>query len=173
MSLTVLKKVWQFLPLALLATLLGKPAIAGDPFGPVAAPISPESYSLRIEIRLSARQLALYRGTTLLRTYPVAVGREGWQTPTGSFEVLEKIQDPAWMNPFTRRVTPGGSPDNPLGRYWLGFWTNGENWVGMHGTPNPESVGRAASHGCIRLHNSDIQELFTLVTVGTPVQVVH
>jgi lipoprotein-anchoring transpeptidase ErfK/SrfK len=173
MWLFVVRKFWQFLGLVLLSTLLGKPAIAGDPFGPVAAPIAPESYALEIEIRLSARQLALYRGTTLLRTYPVAVGREGWQTPTGTFEVLEKIADPAWMNPFTRRVIAGGSVENPLGRHWLGFWTDGENWVGMHGTPNPESVGRAASHGCIRLHNEDIRELFTLVGVGTPVRVVH
>lgn len=172
MWLIVLRKLCQFSALVLLSTLLGKPAIAGDPFGPVAAPITQESYALAIEIRLSQRQLVLYRGTTLLRTYPVAVGREGWQTPIGTFEVLDKVENPAWMNPFTNRVTPGGSVENPLGRHWLGFWTDGTNWVGMHGTPNPESVGRAASHGCIRLHNSDIRELFTLVSVGTPVRVV-
>lgn len=108
----------------------------------------------------------------MLGSYPVAVGREGWQTPVGSFEVREMIADPVWMNPFTRQLTPGGDPSNPLGRFWIGFWTDGTNWVGMHGTPNPESVGQAASHGCIRLYNNDIQALFSQVTIGTPVNVV-
>lgn len=127
---------------------------------------------LRIEINLTHRQLTLYRGASQLKTYPVAVGREGWQTPVGSFSVQQMLPDPAWRNPFTGDVIHGGDPDNPLGRYWIGFWTDGTNWVGMHGTPNPDSVGTAASHGCIRLYNSDIQELFALVDVGTPVIVV-
>lgn len=131
-----------------------------------------EELPLRITIDLSDRRLTLYRGTTVLHTYPVAVGREGWQTPTGEFEVRQMVQDPTWMNPFTREVVEGGHPRNPLGRYWIGFWTDGTNWVGMHGTPNPETVGTAASHGCIRLYNDDIQALFGQVTMGTPVTVV-
>lgn len=131
-----------------------------------------EDLPLRITIDLSDRRLTLYRGDTVLHTYPVAVGREGWQTPTGEFEVRQMVQDPTWMNPFTREVIDGGHPRNPLGRYWIGFWTDGTNWVGMHGTPNPETVGTAASHGCIRLYNDDIQALFGQVTMGTPVTVV-
>jgi lipoprotein-anchoring transpeptidase ErfK/SrfK len=134
--------------------------------------ISPHAQRLRLEIDLSRRQLILYQDETQVKSYPVAVGRQGWRTPIGSFEVAQMIHDPAWTNPFTGRVIAGGSPENPLGRYWIGFWTDGQNWVGMHGTPNPESVGREASHGCIRLYNRDIQELFTLVQVGTPVDVV-
>jgi lipoprotein-anchoring transpeptidase ErfK/SrfK len=134
--------------------------------------VSPSSQRLRLEIDLSSRQLLLYQDETQLKSYPVAVGRQGWRTPVGNFEVMQMIHDPAWTNPFTGRVIAGGNPENPLGRYWIGFWTDGHNWVGMHGTPNPESVGREASHGCIRLYNRDIQELFTLVQVGTPVEVV-
>jgi lipoprotein-anchoring transpeptidase ErfK/SrfK len=143
---------------------------------PAIAPTLTTAYTqpqmTRLEIDVSSRQLTLYRGDRAVRVYPVAVGREGWQTPVGDFEVREMIHNPAWMNPFTQQVTPGGDPENPLGRYWIGFWTDGTNWVGMHGTPNPESVGRAASHGCIRLYNEDIQELFSQVQVGTPVIVV-
>ncbi len=127
---------------------------------------------LLIEIHLGDRRLTLYQGSTAVKQYPVAVGREGWQTPTGEFEVTQMIPDPAWQHPFTGDVILGGTPENPLGRYWIGFWTDGNNWVGMHGTPNPETVGTAASHGCIRLYNQDIEELFTLVQLGTPVVVV-
>lgn len=134
--------------------------------------VLPEERPLHITIDLSDRRLTLYQGDTVLRTIPVAVGRSAYPTPTGEFEVRQMIRDPSWMNPFTHEVIEGGSPRNPLGRFWIGFWTDGTNWVGMHGTPNPESVGTAASHGCIRLYNEDIQALFAQVSMGTPVTVV-
>lgn len=137
---------------------------------PAAAPATPSG--MRLQIDLSSRRLTLYQGEMEMSHFPIAVGREGWQTPIGEWEVRQMIHDPAWRNPFTGRVISGSDPENPLGDYWIGFWTDGENWVGMHGTPNPESVGRAASHGCIRLYNHDIAALFALVTVGTPVIVV-
>jgi len=126
----------------------------------------------RLEISLRRRQVTLYRENTLIKSYPIAIGRKGWETPTGNFQVLQMIQNPKWIHPFTGEAIPGGDPENPLGHYWIGFWTNGKNWVGFHGTPNPESVGKAASHGCIRMHNKDVEELFRQVSVGTPVTVV-
>lgn len=134
--------------------------------------VLPEETALHITIDLSDRRLTLSQGDTVLRTVPVAVGRASFPTPTGEFEVQQMIRDPSWMNPFTQEVIEGGSPNNPLGRFWIGFWTDGNNWVGMHGTPNPESVGTAASHGCVRLYNDDIQALFAQVSMGTPVTVV-
>lgn len=125
-----------------------------------------------LEIDLSDRRLTLYRGDVQVKSYPVAVGRQGWRTPIGDFAVMQMAQNPTWVNPLTGQVINGGAPSNPLGEYWIGFWTDGYNWVGMHGTPNPESVGREASHGCVRLYNHDIQELFAIVDVGTPVRVV-
>ena len=139
---------------------------------PIEMPAAPVPAALRLEIDLSSRRLTLYEGETERKRYPIAVGRQGWQTPIGEWEVREMIANPAWRNPFTGAVTPGGDPENPLGNFWIGFWSDGRNWVGMHGTPNPESVGRAASHGCIRLYGHDIEELFSRVTVGTPVVVV-
>ncbi len=127
---------------------------------------------INLKIVISRRQVILYRGKTQIKSYPIAVGRPGWETPTGNFQILNMTKDPAWMHPFTGESIPGGSPKNPLGRYWIGFWTNGTNWIGFHGTPDPESVGKAASHGCIRMYNKDVQELFAQVNIGTPVTVV-
>jgi lipoprotein-anchoring transpeptidase ErfK/SrfK len=127
---------------------------------------------IRLEINISRRQLTLYHENMPIKRYPVAVGRPGWETPTGYFQVIQMIQKPRWIHPFTGKAIPGGHPQNPLGRYWIGFWTNGRDWVGLHGTPNPRSIGGAVSHGCIRMYNEDINELFHRVSVGTPVKVV-
>ena len=126
----------------------------------------------RLEISVGRRQVTLYRENIPIKSYPVAVGRSGWETPTGNFQVMQMLQNPKWINPLTDEAIPGGDPENPLGRYWIGFWTNGKNWIGLHGTPTPGSVGRAASHGCVRMYNKDIEELFAQVSVGTPVTVV-
>lgn len=125
---------------------------------------------VRLVIRLKKRRVYVYRGEELDVSYPIAVGKNGWETPKGDFKVLEKKKDPSWQNPFTGEVIPPGI-DNPLGVRWIGFWTNGKNSIGFHGTPNEGSVGRAASHGCIRMFNKDVQKLFDLVQVGTPVSV--
>lgn len=125
---------------------------------------------LHLKISLSQRQVTLYRGKTRVKSFWIAVGRKGWETPTGKFRVAQMLRDPAWAHPLKKGIViPGGDPDNPLGRYWIGFWTDGKNWIGFHGTPNPQSVGTAASHGCIRMYNQDIAELFPQVTSGTPV----
>jgi lipoprotein-anchoring transpeptidase ErfK/SrfK len=131
------------------------------------------SQPTRLEINLSRRQVTLYYENMPVKSYPVAVGRPGWETPTGYFQVSQMFQNPRWINPLTGKRIPGGDSRNPLGRYWIGFWTNGRDWVGLHGTPNPNSVGTAASHGCIRMYNKDIEELFYQVSLGTPVKVVR
>jgi lipoprotein-anchoring transpeptidase ErfK/SrfK len=135
---------------------------------------SPELLPLRLEIRLSRRQVTLYKGTTIVKAYPIAIGRAGWETPKGTFQVRQMIKNPAWVHPLEPSVLiPAGDPENPLGRFWIGFWTDGKNWIGFHGTPNPRSIGTAASHGCIRMYNRDIEELFQQVSLGTPVTVVQ
>lgn len=127
----------------------------------------------RLELSISRRRVTLLQNDQVLKSYPVAVGKAGWPTPVGDFEVKTKVRNPSWQNPFQGKgyVIPGGAPDNPLGTRWLGFWTNGKNWIGFHGTPNRASVGSAASHGCVRMYDEHIQELFELVAVGTPVKV--
>lgn len=144
----------------------------------VTEPIPQPSYNsvtepIRLEISRSHHQVTVYQGKTSLKSYPVAVGRSGWETPVGNFQVIQMMKNPTWINPLTDKSISGGSPQNPLGRYWIGFWTNGRNWVGFHGTPDPTSVGQAASHGCIRMYSKDVEELFYQVHIGTPVTVVR
>jgi lipoprotein-anchoring transpeptidase ErfK/SrfK len=127
-----------------------------------------ESYLL---LKLSERTLYLYNRDTLVNTYPVAIGREGWETPTGRFTIFQMQQNPVWEHPFTGELVPPGA-DNPLGRRWLGFWSDGTNAIGFHGTPDEATIGQAVSHGCVRLYNRDVIELYGQVTIGTTVYVV-
>lgn len=126
---------------------------------------------LKLVIKLSERRVYLYQNETLLNSYPIAVGKDGWETPVGNHQIMQKIIQPAWQHPFTGEVIPPG-PDNPLGERWIGFWTDGKNYIGFHGTPDEHTVGTAASHGCIRMLNQDVLKLFEQVAIGTPVSVV-
>lgn len=152
--------------------LLANPARMAD-IGPEpitsAAAAAAAALPLRLELNVTKRQVTLYRGEQAVKTYPVAVGKPGWETPVGNFKVAQMFEDPVWQNPFSGGQVAGGDPENPLGRRWIGFWTDGKNWIGFHGTPNTASVGNAASHGCVRMYPQDIQELFSQVKVGIPV----
>ncbi len=132
-----------------------------------------EPQTLRLEVQLKRRRVVLYQGETVVKSYPIAIGRPGWETPKGTYKVLQKLKNPTWIHPLKKGVSiPAGDPENPLGRHWIGFWTDGKNWIGFHGTPNPASVGRAASHGCIRMYNKDIEEMYQKVSLGDQVKVV-
>ena len=133
-------------------------------------PKAPENpiEEVRLVLRLRERRVYVYRKNKLQASFPVAVGKGGWETPTGNFKITHMIKDPVWEHPWTGELIPAG-PDNPLGSRWIGFWTDGKNVIGFHGTPNPESIGRAASHGCVRMFDKDAQALFEKVEVGTPV----
>ncbi|MEO1507592.1 MAG: L,D-transpeptidase [Cyanobacteria bacterium J06633_23] len=124
----------------------------------------------QLVLQLSERQLYVYQGNTLANKFPVAVGKTGWETPTGTFEVDYMLEHPGWTNPFTGEQMPPG-PENPLGERWISFWTDGHNEIGFHGTPNRDSIGQASSHGCVRLYNEHIRELYELVEPGTLVTV--
>ena len=130
----------------------------------------PDPLTIRLVIKLQKRRVYVYEGDRLKTSYPIAVGKEGWETPTGEFSVIQMVENPLWEHPFTGEIIPPG-PDNPLGNRWIGFWTDGTNIIGFHGTPNEETVGNAASHGCIRMFNQDVLALFSLVKIGTPVTV--
>ena len=123
---------------------------------------------IRLVIRLTQRRVYVYRGDRVQTSYPIAIGRAGWETPTGTFKILHMERDPSWEHPLNGQVIPPG-PNNPLGRRWIGFWTDGKNFIGFHGTPNERLIGQAVSHGCIRMRNRDVEALYDQVTVGTPV----
>ncbi len=125
---------------------------------------------IHLVIKLSDRRVYVYQGDKLKSSYPIAIGREGWETPTGTHKVIQKIPNPSWKHPFTGEIIPPG-PENPLGERWIGFWTDGTNYIGFHGTPNEETVGQAASHGCVRMLNQDVLALFEKVGIGTTVVV--
>ncbi len=159
----------------LLESVVVRPTVAPLPAEVVpemmpAAAVEATEQTVRLKLSLSDRKVYVYRGESIEATYPVAVGKAGWETPTGEFKVISQISQPGWTNPFTDEVVPPG-PENPLGDRWIGFWTDGTNTIGFHGTPNRESVGRAASHGCVRMYNEDIRKLFEIVALGTPVTV--
>ena len=102
--------------------------------------------------------------------YEVAVGQTDWQTPVGSFAITSMIEQPAWQHPITKEEIPPG-PDNPLGDRWIGFWTDGESQIGFHGTNQEDLIGQAVSHGCVRLRNQDIRDLYERVEIGTAVEI--
>lgn len=146
------------------------PTSKPEPIQPSATVQTEISETLKLELRLSERQLLVYRGEMLIANYAVAVGREGWQTPTGEFSVFQKQSDPTWEHPFTGELVPPG-PDNPLGSRWIGFWSDGQNSIGFHGTPDESVMGSAVSHGCVRMRNEDVQALYELVNMDTVVVV--
>lgn len=102
----------------------------------------------------------------------MAIGKKGWETPTGNYQVIQMIQNPSWQHPWTDEIVPAGL-NNPLGERWIGFWTDGKNYIGFHGTPTESLIGQAVSHGCVRMRNRDIKALFEQVKMGTPVIVQH
>ena len=138
--------------------------------------VSADDYDRVLYLRQGARQLELHIDGELARSWPVAVGQAGHETPTGRFVVGDKRHRPTWVNPsphgwgsdMPRRVEPG--PDNPLGVRALNWNQAGrDTLIRFHGTPDEDSIGEAASRGCVRLSNEDVRELYDLVPSGTPI----
>ena len=118
----------------------------------------------RIVVSIPDRKLAVLEADRILKVFPTAVGAPGSPSPTGSFKIVSRIPDPTW---YTKgRIVPPGK-SNPLGTRWLGLSVAG---YGIHGTNVPSSIGHNASHGCIRMRNRDVEELFEMVTVGAEVE---
>jgi lipoprotein-anchoring transpeptidase ErfK/SrfK len=147
---------WQLKYFKALAALL---VAAGEALAQETQPVA-----RRIVVSIPDRQLALVEGGRVTKVYPVAVGAAATPSPTGSYTVAVRISHPTWYGPG-KVVPPGKS--NPLGPRWIGLSRRG---YGIHGTSNPRSIGRPASHGCIRMRNSDVEELFGLVAVGDAVE---
>ncbi len=124
----------------------------------------------RLVVDLSDRQVYSYHGDQLKASYPVAIGQDGWETPQGTFRVIDRQTYPLWEHPITKELI-GNDPRNPLGTRWISFWTDGFHSIGFHGTNRDDSVGQAVSHGCLRMRNADIEALYDSVALGTPVLV--
>jgi lipoprotein-anchoring transpeptidase ErfK/SrfK len=137
----------------------------------VAAKSLPPIADVNIVLKLKERKVYVYRGSQIVASYPVAIGKKGRETPTGEWQVMETLVNPGWTNFNTGKMMPPGK-NNPLGSRWIGFWTDGKDTIGLHGTNQPNSIGKAVSNGCVRMYDKDVQALYPLVKVGTIVRVV-
>lgn len=117
-----------------------------------------------IIVSLPDKQLALLEDGKVLKTYSIAVGAEVSRSPEGEFTIINRLEKPTYYAPG-KVIGPGR--DNPLGTRWMGLSKKG---YGIHGTNMPKSIGKAASHGCIRMRQRDLEELFAMVRVGDKVQ---
>ena len=113
--------------------------------------------------------LTLYEGGNVLMKYPVAVGKTSTETPSGKFTIVNKVVNPAWGGGGYAKPVQGGSAKNPLGYRWMGLSYKDGNQVGIHGNNSPYSIGQDISHGCIRMINSDVEELFKITPMKSPV----
>ncbi|MBC8014144.1 MAG: L,D-transpeptidase family protein [Sporomusaceae bacterium] len=134
----------------------------------VFAQLNPEMAAPSIIINLPSRTLELYSSGNLVKVYPIAIGKPSTPSPLGNFQITNKEVDPPWIHPRTGNVVPSG-PDNPLGYRWMEFTP----LYGIHGTNAPWAIGLAVSNGCIRMHEENAEELFDIVSYGTPVQITY
>jgi lipoprotein-anchoring transpeptidase ErfK/SrfK len=119
----------------------------------------------RIVVSIPDRKLALVEEGRVLRVYKVAVGARVSPSPTGEFRVVRRLTNPTYYHPGV--VIPPGK-GNPLGTRWIGLDRKG---YGIHGTNEPRSIGKAASHGCIRMAKADLEQLFDEARVGDVVEI--
>jgi lipoprotein-anchoring transpeptidase ErfK/SrfK len=134
------------------------------------------SFDRLLYLDQGARTLSLIEGGEVVQSWPVAVGMGGSPTPTGTFTVGAKRYEPTWYNPAKDRwgsdmpAQMGPGPDNPLGPRALNWNRDGrDTLIRFHGTPNEDSIGEAASRGCVRMYNADVIELYDLVPSGIPI----
>ena len=132
-----------------------------------------QKYPVYLTIDRGAFQLRLWQNLKLVKTYTIAVGMQGLETPAGIYTIDDKqvnpswhVPDSAWAGSLAGQVIPPG-PDDPLKARWMGFY----NGAGIHGTDEVSSLGTAASHGCIRMAIPDVIQLYNQVPLGTPIYI--
>jgi lipoprotein-anchoring transpeptidase ErfK/SrfK len=135
-------------------------AVAPQPAPAVGAP------KRVIVVSLEDRKLALVEDGQVKKVYSVAVGKPSTPSPTGTFAIERRVENPTYSH-NGKTVLPG--PHNPVGTRWMGLSKHG---YGIHGTNEPNSIGKAASHGCIRMAKVDLEEFYKMVAVGDTVELV-
>jgi lipoprotein-anchoring transpeptidase ErfK/SrfK len=133
-----------------------------------------DQYPVLLTIDRGSFRINLFKRLERVRSYPIAVGQAGLETPAGLYKIQNKAINPAWHVPnspwagsLAGTVIPGGAPDNPIKSRWLGVYDG----VGVHGTDARGSIGTNASHGCIRMLIEDVEKLYDDVPVGTPIYI--
>src|ERR1700722_5872852 len=134
---------------------------------PFPAQLKPPAATKRvIVVSLEDRKLALVEDGQVKKVYTVAVGKPSTPSPVGTFTIERRVANPTYHHDG-KTVLPG--PRNPVGTRWMGLSKHG---YGIHGTNEPKSIGKAASHGCIRMSKADLEEFYALVAVGDTVELV-
>ncbi len=134
-----------------------------------------KSVPLRLDVRLAATRLLVWRGDILVLACPVGIGAGGSPTPTGTTRLAVRAKDPEWRDPVSGTVHPPRSPGNLLGGYWLGFDPGPDHRfrsIGCHGwtgSDPTEWLGKGGSRGCLRLRQQDIADLYDLLLPGVAV----
>jgi len=122
--------------------------------------------NLVLVVSLSDKRMAVVDHGAVRKIYPVAVGKPSTPSPTGTFRVISRVANPTYYHNGTV-VLPGAG--NPVGTRWIGL---SERGYGIHGTNAPGSIGKAASHGCIRMKQRDLEELFAMLKTGEAVEII-
>jgi lipoprotein-anchoring transpeptidase ErfK/SrfK len=131
----------------------------------ISAKITQPRAKRRIVVSVPDKRLILVENDRVVKVYRVATGSAATPSPSGSYRVAQRVSDPTYYHPG-KVITAG--PENPLGPRWIGLDTQG---YGIHGTNEPNSIGHAASHGCIRMRNVDVKDLFERVQEGDAVEI--
>jgi lipoprotein-anchoring transpeptidase ErfK/SrfK len=133
-----------------------------------------KKYPAVLIVNRKSFKLELYKNLKHKKTYNIAVGKVGMDTPPGLYNIQNKAVNPAWHVPnsdwagdLAGQVIPGDDPSNPIKARWMGIYDG----VGVHGTSDDASIGSAASHGCIRMHIPDVEEVYDEVPVGAPIYI--
>ncbi|WP_243290175.1 L,D-transpeptidase [Bacillus sp. FJAT-47783] len=135
---------------------LGQNPLLGDPF---------------IIVNKKTNELAYINRGSIQQTYSIATGKTEFLTPVGKFTVVVKAKNPY----YRKKDIPGGSKDNPLGTRWIGIdalETDGRIY-GIHGTNQPDSIGKFVTNGCVRMQNKEVEKLFEEIPLGTQVLITH
>jgi hypothetical protein len=151
------------LAMAVMATILTVNAAAQSAGN---SPAAAAVHKTVIVVSLDDHKLALVEDGKVKKIYPVAVGKPSTPSPVGTFTIERRVMNPTYSH-SGRTVAPG--PNNPVGTRWMGLSVHG---YGIHGTNAPGSIGRAASHGCIRMAKADLEELYPQVAVGDTVELI-
>ena len=141
-------------------------ALAMQAVGQHAAPVQDRTAKRVIVVSLEDRKLALVEDGQVKKVYKVAVGKPSTPSPVGTFSIERRVKNPTYQHDG-KTVLPG--PGNPVGTRWMGLSIKG---YGIHGTNEPKSIGKAASHGCIRMAKADLEEMYEMVAVGDTVELV-
>ena len=158
------KMVWA---VSLFAALSAVGAVGAQGNNAGVAAKKPAFEDKRIEINLASKLLTLYQGDIGIRMYPVAPGKPSSPTPVGRRKVVSMEKNPTWIDPENPKEEVPSGPDCPLGYRWIGLGGN----YGIHGTNSPSSIGNYASHGCVRMYEKDVEDLFDHIVKGIPVDI--